>query len=198
MDIVEVIAARVNELAAGNEASELDDMAPLVDELPDEDLSAAENWARDALRAFPTPLRSDGHSELDRRRAVLTRLAAEAAARLDRPDELLGLLLADWRDRGESPARYVEHLVRFERDDMAVVVARYVLGKPDCRDRPRIEAALESIGSPPDGWRKAVRTFATRCSTRQGSLADLSTSSGNPCCSLVPGRATLGGSPLAA
>ena len=76
---------------------------------------------------------------------VLCELAAEAAARLDRPDELLGLLLADWRDRGESPARYVEYLIHLGEDHMAAVLARYVLSKPDCPERSRIEAVLESI-----------------------------------------------------
>ncbi len=91
---------------------------------------------------------------------VLTRLAAEAAARLDRPGELVGLLLAEWRDRGESPARYVEYLVHLGHDHMAAVLARYLLSKPDCPERSRIEAALESIGSPPDRWQEAVLMFA--------------------------------------
>ena len=132
MDTSEAIAARVDELVAGDETSGRDDAESLVDELQDDDISVIEDWARAALLALPTPLRPYGHAELERRRAVLIRVAAEAAARLDRPG----------------------------RDHMAAVLARYVLGKADCPERSRIEAALESISSPPDGWHDAVLAFA--------------------------------------
>jgi len=51
-------------------------------------------------------------------------------------------------------------LTHLGRDHIAAVLARYVLRAPDCPERSRIEAALESIGPPPDGWQEAVLAFA--------------------------------------
>jgi len=95
MNTAEVIAARIEEVASGDRAFWIDELAALVDELPYEGVPVAEDWARAALQGLSTPLRSGDHADLQGRRSVLTRLAAEAAARLERPDELFELLLAD-------------------------------------------------------------------------------------------------------
>jgi hypothetical protein len=160
MNLVEELEARVDEFVADDHARRATDVVAWLDDLGDDDIALIEHSARAALDALPTPLRPSRGSELERRRAILRRLAAESAARRNRPDELLALLLANWRDHGDSPAQYIEHLVRYGREDMAAVVARFVLSKADCPERKRIEVALESIGAPPNGWQEAVLAFA--------------------------------------
>ncbi|MBI5536464.1 MAG: hypothetical protein HY898_27325 [Deltaproteobacteria bacterium] len=160
MTVVEDLEARVDEFVAGDQAGRLADLVTWLDDLGDDDIELIEHWARATLEALPTPLRPSGGSELGQRRIILRRLGAEAAARRNRPDDLLALLLADWRDHGESPAPYIEQLVRYGRDHLAAVMSRYALSKEDCPERKRIEAALESIGAPPNGWQEAVLAFA--------------------------------------
>ena len=161
MNDVEAVASQVDQLLTGDRSAAVQpNVAALLDGLEGDTILLVETWARDALRETPTPLRPAADSHVDRRRAILTRLAAEAAACDGRPDELLRLLLCDWRDDGESPANYIEHLVAFGREAHAAVTARYVLSREGCPDRERIQAALERLGSPPQGWQDAVLAFA--------------------------------------
>ena len=160
MNVVENLEARVDEYVASDQARRPEEVVAWLDDVGDDDLVLIEHWARATLDALPTPLRSSRGSELERRRTILRRLAAECTARRGNPDELLAQLLADWRDYADSPAPYIEHLVLYGRSHMAAVMARYVLSEADCPERKRIEAALESVGAPPDGWQEAVLAFA--------------------------------------
>ncbi len=72
----------------------------------------------------------------------------------------MDLILTGWRDGLESPARAIEFLVELRRDDEAAVLGRYALAREPCIDGARIRAALNSLGSPPDGWHEAVLAFA--------------------------------------
>jgi len=161
MTVVEDLEVRVDGFVAGDQDGRFGEVEAWLDDLGDDDIALIEDWARATLDALPTPLRPARGSELERRRVVLRRISAESAARRGRPDEVLRQLLAEWRHDGDSPAPYVEHLIRYGRDDMAAVVARYVLSKADCLERKRVEAALESVGAPPDGWQEAVLAFAS-------------------------------------
>jgi hypothetical protein len=152
-DLIDGLASDLKECGAEQP------VAAFVAELDVDACRAVERWARDALASLPVPIGLTSHGTLGLRRALVRRLAAEAAASDGRPDDLLDLQLASWRD-GQTAAPYVEHLLALGRETYAAVVARCALSKKTCPDRSRIEAALASIGSPPAGWADAVLVFA--------------------------------------
>jgi hypothetical protein len=118
-----IATTMVDNLVVNGLAAWQDGIAALLDSLPETAISEVERWAREALGGTPVPLDPTTRSELARRRAILERLAAEAAARDGRPEELLALLLKAWREHRESPAPYVEYLVELGRNDEAAVMA---------------------------------------------------------------------------
>ena len=155
------IGDQVDRWVQGNSADVSSRVEALVSGLDAESLGDVEDWARRALAETPTPLRSGSNDDLQRRRSALRWLAAEVSARRGRPEELLELLRVAWRDEGRSPAALIRRLAEYGRRDEAAAMARYVLGREECPDRGDIEALLESLGSPPDGWQSAVLAFAS-------------------------------------
>jgi hypothetical protein len=156
---MELTAGRSDVIEAIDACMEPAEVSAHLGGLVDADLLEVERWARTILSTTPAPQRRSPDSPWERRRHFLRRVAAEAAARLGRKDELLALLFVDWRN-GASAARVVEMLLETERDDEAAVVARVALTDDSCIDRARIAAALESIGRAPDGWRDALAAVA--------------------------------------
>lgn len=151
---------QVAELVTADPADLVRGVEEFLDGLDGPTRRVLDEWSREELASLPVPIRPSTCDDNALKRAVLQRLVAEIAAAEGSPDELLEIQFAAWRDGAQSAAPYIEHLADLGHHDEAAVMARYVLAPPECLDRSRIEAALEAIGAPPDGWRDAVLEFA--------------------------------------
>jgi len=135
------------------------DVTSLVAGLDEEGLRVLEGVARSELSRLPTPLFEHQDSALTRRRAALRQVAAHAADRLGRPEELIDLLRNDWL-RGRSVVPLLELLRAHGLVDEANLTARLALFSAEGNEEERIEEFLTAGGRPPDGWIEAVRAFA--------------------------------------
>jgi hypothetical protein len=134
----------------------------LLDELlaafSQKDVIAGEEAARRELARLPVPLRSGDDPAADRRRE-LQRIAALLAAADGRPQELVVVLLRDYRD-GASAHPLVMLLIATDQAPFAATVAYLALASPDCRDRDALEELLTACGRPPDQWSEALVDLA--------------------------------------
>lgn len=153
------MSASVEELLERATSMPTDALADALAGLSDEDARALEDAARALLKSTPTPIRAKGTPELTRRRRVLERICALAAARRGDDDALFALERSVFREGG-SPLGYVRALLGRGMPDHAAAAARLVLANPECHDRAALEKILEQVAQSPDGWSDAVAAFA--------------------------------------
>jgi hypothetical protein len=130
----------------------------LVASVPKQDVDGGEEGVRRELAGLPVPLRPKDDAAPDRRRE-LQRVAAVLAARAGRTQELLGVLMRDFRD-GASARPLVALLLATGEPAFAATIARLALTSSDCQDRDALEELLAAAGRPPDGWSEALVEFA--------------------------------------
>jgi len=130
----------------------------LLAEVPSSDIAAGEQQARRELSLLPTALRR-GDDPLAKRRWQLRRVAAVIAAKSGRTEELVTLLMREFRD-GASAQPLVQFLLELGNAQRAAIFARLALASETCRDRTALEALLERAGQPPKGWTDALLEFA--------------------------------------
>jgi len=153
-------------LVAAGVAGRPIDARALIAELDDDRVADLESTARAQLAELPTPLFAHADSPLTRERSALHRVAAYAADRLGRPEELIDLLRGDWLE-GRSVVPLLELLSLHGFMDEANLTARLALFSAEGSEEERIEDFLTAGGRPPDGWVEAVREFA-RAPSRDG------------------------------
>jgi hypothetical protein len=164
--MVTSMALELGTLVAAGVAGRPVDAGSLVAGLDDAGVRALEETARDELARLPTPLFEHVDDALTRQRSALRRVAAHAADRLGRPDELIDLLRGDWL-RGRSVVPLLDLLRAHGLVDEANLTARLALFSAEGNEEERIEEFLTAGGRPPDGWLDAVRAFA-RAPSRDG------------------------------
>lgn len=76
-----------------------------------------------------------------------------------RDDDELTFLTRRWLN-GESALPVVTRLRELGQDLEAAATARLAIRDPECPDREALEAAIEDIGSAPEGWAEALEDFA--------------------------------------